>query len=186
MATSKPDRNSDTAINEMLPDNLISEDEKIILAIKPSLWMIAFFSFRTVAIAAVVAVILTLSSPRLHLGRWAGYAIQFCALAAIVRLAFALLQWASRTYVLTDKRIISIRGVFTIDIFQCSLPKIQNTFLVLTLPQRILSLGSIALTTAGTGQVEAVWQHLKHPLNIHQKILQTLNPSTDKTKSQQL
>ena len=121
MTVSKPDQKADTSINEMLPDNLIGADEKVILAVKPSLWLIAFFSFRTVVIAAVVAVILTLSSPRLNLGRWAGYAIQFCALAAIARLAFALLQWASRTYVLTDKRIIRIRGVFTIDIFQCYL-----------------------------------------------------------------
>ena len=148
-----------TSIDDMLPSDLIADDEVVSFAVKPSLWTIAFLSFPMVVIAAAVALAAMLLGPAAHLGNLATRIIEFCGAAALGRVGFAVLQWVSRSYVLTDRRVIRIRGVFTIDIFQCALGKIQNTFLVLTLIQRLLGLGSIEFTTAGTGGVEAVWRH---------------------------
>jgi uncharacterized membrane protein YdbT with pleckstrin-like domain len=108
-----------------------------------------------------------------------GYLIELCGFVVLGRLGFALLQWASRTYVFTDRRVIHIRGVLTIDIFQSSLTRIQNTFLVLTLPARFFGLGVIEFTTAGTGGVEAVWRHLKNPLPIHHQLLRAMNAAAN-------
>jgi len=166
-------------IDELLPSDLLAEDEIVIFAIKPSLWTVAFLSFRVVVIAAVVAAAVLMVGQRLQLGQLGRIIIAGCGAVALGRLGFALLQWLSRSYVLTDKRVIRIRGVFTIDIFQCSLAKVQNTFLVLTLPQRILNLGNIELTTAGTGHVEAIWRHCKEPLKVHQQLLQALNRASN-------
>ena len=162
-------------IDELIPGDLLSEDEQVIFAIKPSLWTVAFISFRIVAITSVIALAATFLSPLFNLGTYAAQIIGYCGLVALARVGFAFLQWFSRCYVLTDRRVIRIRGVFTIDIFQCSLVKIQNTFLVLTLPERLLGLGSIALTTAGTGAVEAIWRHAKSPLKIHHQLLNAMN-----------
>ncbi len=162
-------------IDLLVPGDLISEDEEVIFAIKPSLWTILFLSFRTVVIAGAVMGFTLWLGPLLGLGRGSGYIISVCGAAILLRMGFAVLQWVSRSYVLTNQRVIRIRGVFTIDIFQCSLQKLQNTFLVLTLPQRLLNLGNIELTTAGTGNIEAVWRHCKKPLEVHQKLLRAMN-----------
>ena len=174
-------------IDELLPSDLIHEEEAVIFAVKPSLWTVVFLSFRVALFASIVAIFVAFLGPFFHLGRLIGHIIQLCGLVVLVRVGFAFLQWLSRSYVLTDKRVIRIRGVFTIDIFQCSLQKVQNTFLTLTLPQRFLNIGNIAFATAGTDGVEAVWRHCKSPLAVHQQLLRALNsagsvlisPSTD-------
>ena len=166
-------------IDELLPSDLISEDEQVLFAIKPSIWTIAFLSIRTAIISLFLALVVMLFGPTLRLGRLNTYIIEACGAVILVRVGFALLQWLSRTYVLTDRRVIRIRGVFTIDIFQCALVKIQNTFLVLTLPQRLLKLGSIQFTTAGTGAVEAIWRHCKNPLNVHQQLIRAINQASN-------
>jgi len=179
MAQAQSEQQFNPDIDELLPSDLISEDERVIFAIKPSLWTIVFLSFRTVVIASAVTAATLLLGPMIQLGRLTTYIVEACGVVFLGRIGFALLQWVSRSYVLTDRRVIRIRGVFTIDIFQCALVKIQNTFLVLTLPQRVLGLGNIEFTTAGTGAVEAVWRHLKNPLKIHQRLIDAMNAAAN-------
>jgi len=177
---SENQRNPD--INELLPGDLLSEDEKVLFAIKPSLWTVAFLSFRMVVISLTIAVVVMLTGPTLRLGRLSTYIIETCGVVAMGRVGYAFLQWASRSYVLTDSRVIRIRGVFTIDIFQCALVKIQNTFLVLTLPQRLLKLGNIEFTTAGTGGIEAIWRHCKYPVKVHHELIRSINKASNRGK----
>lgn len=162
-------------IDELLPSDLLDEREVVIFAIKPSLWTVAFLSVRVVVICLVVAVVAMLAGRYLPEGPYAAYIIEACGLISLGRVGFAFLQWLSRSYVLTDQRVIRIRGVFTIDIFQCSLSRIQNTFMNLTLVQRLLRLGNIAFTTAGTGSVEAIWRHCRDPLKVHHQLIAAMN-----------
>ncbi len=181
MMNNEPHRPNKPNIDDLLPSDLLSDDETVVFAIKPSLWTIAFLSFRTVLIAGIMAAVAAFLGPRLKLSAWAGYIITLSGAAILARMGFAFLQWISRSYVLTDRRVIRIRGVFTIDIFQSSLPKIQNTFLVLPLVQRVLGLGNIVFTTAGTGGVEAIWRHVKDPLSVHQKLIRAINAASNKS-----
>jgi hypothetical protein len=166
-------------IDELLPGDLLHEDEVVIFAVKPSLWTVAFLSLRTVLAAAAVVAAALLLGPALHLSRLTGRMVEAAAVVALARVGFAFLQWVSRIYVLTNKRVIRIRGVFTIDIFQCALTRLQNTFLVMTLPQRFLRLGNIAFATAGTAGIEAVWRHVKEPLRVHQQLLRAINAASN-------
>ena len=181
MSESDTEQQSNPNIDQMLPSDLLSEDEVVLFAIKPSIWTVAFLSFRTVVISVAVAAGAMVLGPVMRLGVLSTYIVEICGAAIFARVGFALLQWVSRSYVLTDQRVIRIRGVFTIDIFQCALVKIQNTFLTLTLPQRFLNLGNIAFVTAGTGSVEAIWRHCKNPLQAHQQLIGSINRVTNKT-----
>ena len=178
MAETTEKQPSNPNIDDMLPSDLISEDETVIFAIKPSLWLIVFSSFRTVVIALGISLAAMLLSPWLR--DLSKYIIEICGAIALVRLGYAVMQWVSRSYVLTNKRVIRIRGVFTIDIFQCALNKVQNTFMTLDLPQRFLGLGDIEFTTAGTGGIEAIWRHLRQPLQVHQQLIQALNVAANR------
>lgn len=168
-------------IDELIPSDLLHEGEEVIYAVKPSLWLVVFGSFRIVVVAVVLAVITTFWGPRWHLGALGGYIILACAGLALGRVGYAFLQWLSRVYVLTNKRVIRVRGVFTIDIFQCGLPRLQNTFLTMTLAQRVLNLGNIAFTTAGTSGIEAIWRHIYRPLEAHQKLIRAVNAASNQS-----
>ncbi|MBN2375947.1 MAG: PH domain-containing protein [Sedimentisphaerales bacterium] len=178
MAETTKKQPSNPNIDDMLPSDLISEDETVIFAIKPSLWLIVFSSFRTVVIALGISLAAMLLSPILR--DLSKNIIEICGAIALVRLGYAVMQWVSRSYVLTNRRVIRIRGVFTIDIFQCALNKVQNTFMTLNLPQRFLGLGNIEFTTAGTGGIEAIWRHLRHPMQVHQQLIQALNVAANR------
>ena len=167
-------------INDLLPSDLLADDEVVIFAIKPSLWTIAFLSLRTVLVGAALAGLALWLGPLLHVQRLDVYVVEAAGIVMLARVGFAVLQWASRSYVLTDHRVIRIRGVFTIDIFQCALSRLQNTFLVLGFFERVLRLGTIEFATAGTGSVEALWQHIREPLKVHHALIQAMNAADNR------
>jgi len=156
----------------VVPAQLLDGDEIVILAIKPSLWFVIFVSFRwLVAMGLLVAgAIWLIPQPT-----WQAITIQAAVGVAAVRLIVGLLQWASRLYILTDRRVRLIRGVFNVRVFECSLVRIQHTELRLAIHERLLRLGSIWFTTAGTGLVDAVWLHLARPLEVHERVREAIN-----------
>jgi hypothetical protein len=161
------------AAEELVPARLLDGGELVILAIKPSLWYILIWSFRWI-LAMGLVVWLALWSE----ARWAPTTSKVVMQAAIVllllRVALATLQWVSRLYVLTNRRLMRIRGILNVDIFECQLPKIQNTFLRLSWYERLLRLGSIDISTAGTGVIEATWHNVARPLEVHEAIRQAI------------
>ena len=153
-----------------VPAHLINEGEQIILAIKPSLWFIVFHSVPLIIILGLFLIGLRTFFPADVFDSWSRTIHQIVALAILVQLVVSTLQWISRLYVLTDRRILRIRGIINIEIFECPLIKIQNTYLTLAWYERLLSLGSIFFATAGTAGVEASWMNINQPLEVHELI----------------
>ncbi len=152
---------------DLLPAQLLGGDEIVIFAVKPSLWFVLFTSARWLIAMALV----------IGLSGWldtAGMSRALVVKAALAlggaRLGFALLQWVSRLYVLTNRRIMRLRGIFNVDLFECQLTKIQNTYLTMTWYERLAGLGSISFATAGTGGVEASWTDVNNPLEVHERV----------------
>lgn len=154
---------------DLLPAHLLDGDEIVILAIKPSLWFVVFMSIRW--LVAMVLVILVAG--------WLGYRIphvnpalivQAAAALVAARVGFAVLQWVSRLYVLTNRRIMRLTGILNVDLFECQLTKIQNTYLTLAWYERLTGLGTISFATAGTGGVEASWTNVNNPLELHERV----------------
>jgi uncharacterized membrane protein YdbT with pleckstrin-like domain len=157
------------APQDLVPAQLLDGGEVVILAIKPSLWFIIINSFRWMIVAALVVVGVAWLHPS-----WYGMSPSVLIRAAlglgVLRMMVATLQWVSRLYVLTNRRLMRIRGVLNVDIFECRLSRIQNTFLRLSWYERILRLGTIDVATAGTGLVEARWENVSRPLEVHETL----------------
>jgi len=162
------DSNSLTAV-DLLPAHLLDGDEIVILAIKPSLWFVVFMSARWLLAMLLV----------IFLAGWVGpvvpqlntkMVVQGAVALGAARIGFALLQWVSRLYVLTNRRVMRLRGILNIDLFECPLMKIQNTYLTLAWYERLTGLGTISFATAGTGGVEASWTHVNNPLELHERV----------------
>jgi hypothetical protein len=153
---------------DLLPAQLLDGDEIVILAIKPSLWFVLFTSARwLIALGLVVAATAWLGVPP---GMSKPLVVKACLALAGARVGFALLQWVSRLYVLTNRRIMRLRGIFNVDLFECQLNKIQNTYLTMAWYERLASLGSISFATAGTGGIEATWANVNNPLEVHERV----------------
>lgn len=158
----------------LVPGQLLDGGEIVILAIKPSLWFIVFNSFRAVAVLAVVVAALLWFSPP-----WPWLApklvVQTAIGLALLRVVIASLQWVSRLYVLTNRRLMRIRGILNVDLFECQLARIQNTFMRFNWYERVVRLGTIDITTAGTGLVEARWENVPRPLEVHEELRKAIN-----------
>jgi len=161
--------------NAMLPAQLLQPGELIILLVKPSPWYILIVPLRFIAVVVLCVALFVMLDRR-------GYDLYLDRNDAIVaalglvglRLFWQMLEWLSRVYVLTDQRIIRIKGVLSVQVFQCPLQKIQQTDLILPLIERIFWLGTIGFATAGTAGHEAYWLMVAKPLEVHAKIVETM------------
>ncbi len=156
------------SLSGVVPAHLIDEGEQIIFAIKPSLWFILFYYAKMIClvIAALLAVQFFPYVPPLA----SQYISQFGAALILLQLAIAVLEWISRLYVLTDRRVIRIQGIFNIDIFEAPLIKIQNTYLTFAIHERVVRIGTILIATAGTAGIDAMWQNINQPLEVHEQV----------------
>jgi len=159
----------------MLPAELLQPGEVIILLIKPHPIYILLAPIRVFGIIALAATLLVLLSKRGYPVVWSPREIVLVALVLmLIRLVWQAFEWLSRVYVLTDQRIIRIRGVLTVSVFECQLTKLQQTDLILPLSQRLLGLGTLGFATAGTAAHEAFWVMVNKPLEVHQKVVETI------------
>lgn len=154
---------------DLIPAQLLEGNEIVIFAVKPSLWFVVFNSIRWLLAMVIVILLAEWFSEQIP-----GLTRLMVTKAALAlggaRVGFALLQWVSRLYVLTNRRILRLRGIFNIDLFECSLVKIQNTYLTLAWYERLVGLGTISFATAGTGGVEASWTNVNSPLELHERV----------------
>jgi uncharacterized membrane protein YdbT with pleckstrin-like domain len=173
-AASRSSEPKTIAAEDLVPVHLLDGGEVVLFAIKPSLWFILFASVRWLIVFGAVIVL----SPYIsHLfGRTDNSLVAKAALALIAgRVGFAILEWASRLYVLTNRRVMRIRGIFNINLFECSLLKIENTDVTLSWYERLFGLGTVSFATAGTGPFETSWAHVAHPLEVHEQVRAAIN-----------
>ena len=155
---------------------LLDGDEIVELSIKPSRWFIAIVSTRWVLIVGVVAAGIAIAT------RDSGtvYVIPLAVLAALVRVVVASLQWASRVYVLTNRRVMRLSGVLSVNIADCQLTRVGGTNLRLGATQRLLGLGSICITPAGEKREPITWEHVARAGEIYAKLIRAVKKAQSK------
>jgi len=158
------------SVTEVVPAHLLDGGEVVHFAIKPSPWFVLLVSLRWIAVGVLLVLAANtevVASPY----RW--YLYQGAFVLVGMRLAWAMLEWVSRLYVLTNRRVMRIRGVFNVDLFECALDRIQNTSASLTLWERIFRVGTITFQTAGNSGGSgggASWRIVSKPLETHEKL----------------
>ena len=171
-ATAQPSSAEAAGAAVVVPARLIQEGEEVVLALKPSGLFVPLASAPFILAIAMVAAggyaLDTLRIVDLNLQLLA----LVCVALSVVRLLVAFLQWLSRIYVLTNRRVIRVKGVLRIRIFECPLARIQNTVLSLSFLERIVGLGTILFATAGTGRAEAAWVMVARPIEVHEIVVE--------------
>lgn len=158
----------------LLPEELLQPGELIVLMIKPSPWYILLGSLRALVIIALLAMAVSCLTQYDLVNISRQDVILAAAGLMIVRLFWQLLDWLCRVYVLTDRRVIRVKGVVRVEVFEANLKKVQNTTCYFSLRERLFGLGTIGFATAGTATYEAYWLMIARPLHVHQTVVQTL------------
>ena len=152
---------------------MLDKDEIVAFSIKPSLWFIAIVSARFVLLVGVLAAIIAVVT-RDSGTQFAAYAVPLAALAAALRVIVASMQWASRVYILTNRRVMRFSGVLTVNIAECPLKQIKQTNLRLETVQRMLGLGSICLTPTAKQEGLIVWEHVAKVGHIYERLIRAI------------
>jgi hypothetical protein len=159
----------------LLPESLIQDDEVIILLLRPSLLYIPLACANTLLVVALLTFLAA------YVSRWQSWVpwsdtsafVAGIALGAI-RLGWQALEWWSRIYVLTDRRLIRRLGVLRVSIFQTQLNAIQHTSVFSRVRERLFGLGTIGFATAGSDVFEAFWVMLRRPFAVHKVVVEAI------------
>ncbi|MBM4019122.1 MAG: PH domain-containing protein [Planctomycetes bacterium] len=154
----------------IIAPTLLLPAEIIVMELKPSLWYVAFVSL-PVAAAGLALAILALTTTDLpeSLRRWG---IVIGVWATGLRVALGFLQWLGRTYVLTDRRIITQVGVVNVSVETAGLEDIENTFVGQAAAQRLLGIGTLFFRLASAVRCATLsWDHVPRPAEVHAKVI---------------
>jgi membrane protein YdbS with pleckstrin-like domain len=152
----------------VVPQEMLHGDEVILLLTKPSPLFIFLTSFRFLIVATLLAVVANRAFPSYAPPNTAALG---AALLSLARLVWALLVWTSHTYMLTNQRIVTIKGVLNVTVVAAPLRKVQRTTLYRPLWMRFFGLGTIGLATAATEGYDATWVLLSRPIETHETIV---------------
>ena len=155
--------------------SLVSEDETVLLVLRPSVLMVPLWSIESFTIIAAMTFAFAWAA---DFG-WAPWtepqAFGFGLVALALRLLWSFLDWANRLYVLTDRRVVRRRGILQVDLFEARLDRIQQTSVLQLVRERTFGLGTIAFATAGTGTLDAVWEAVADPFRIHGEVARAID-----------
>ncbi|MCH7720328.1 MAG: PH domain-containing protein [Planctomycetes bacterium] len=160
-----------------LPVNL-DGGEVVILAIKPSAWFVLYDAARWLVLAFFVA---GTSGWVSNAVSWASVPllIQLASVAATLRLGIAVLRWVSRFYVLTDRRVMRIRGVWKVDVFACPLLSVRTTKLTAQPHERLVGLGTLRFNVDPPPDADGSWYSIRHPEEVHSEVRRAIKRAID-------
>lgn len=163
------------AMEQVVPAHLLDGGEIVHFALKPSPWFVLIVSIRWI-ITGLALTYFSMSEWAPSGSRWYLWYLGFSLAAG--RVGWGLMEWVSRLYVLTNRRVMRIRGVFNVELFECSLDRIQNTYLTLSVFERLTRTGTVTFQTAagsGGSTGTASWRIVARPMEVHEQLRDAVN-----------
>jgi hypothetical protein len=167
-----PARASRTSLATLLTSHILHDGEAVILLLRPSVWFVLLSGLRFYTAAVVLMTAVVVFGAQTH--RPIHVLIETGAAAIVARAMWATLQWMGRLYVLTDLRTLTLTGVFTIDVIDCPLRKLDKTRLIQPAYQRPLHVGTIVLMPTDETSPISVWYLIDRPIDVLKQVDATI------------
>lgn len=149
---------------EAVLQHLLGDGELVLLTVKPSPWFVLLTSVRAMAVLALVAVSGHYLGRAIPMGSSPQTIEVVCGILAAGRLIVACCQWAGTLYVLTNRRVLRIRGAIKVTIVGCALTEIQQTAMLTTgLIERFGGVGTLFFQTEQGNLTGGEWLHISRP-----------------------
>jgi hypothetical protein len=159
----------------MLPEQLLNDGEIIVMLLKPSAW------YLLLSCAGVLGVLWSFVGALVWFRHGMGWGplssadlLALGAILSIVQIGWQSLEWLSRNYILTDRRVIRTRGVVRLAVYQATFQQLEGARLVASSRERVVGLGSIAFFNKGSHYPSAHWLMLRQPQAVYDKLIQTI------------
>ncbi len=165
----------------LLPQQILTAGEHPLYEARPLLWpvlvrpasvtiigifILAIAPQISLAFMDSVAELLSLNVI-LSIVRWTGIVLLVAGLlGAIIR----FLRWRSTVYTVTNSRILRQTGIIGKSLVDCSLSKIQNIYMDMTILGRLFRFGTIRIATSGTAGIEIRWEYIRNPMMVHREL----------------
>lgn len=153
-------------IPRMIPMDMMEKNERIVFETHPSK-MGVFFNHILVALLFLAG-----GSAMLIVLSWEIPGAVLIVVGAVIGL-IGYVRWRSIVYALTANRIIVLKGIFSKELYENRLGRVQDIRVKISLRQRMYNCGDIFVSTAGTSGVECIWENIPDPRK-KQKLLRTL------------
>jgi len=151
--------------------HLLGDGEIVILAVKPSGWFVPLTSLPALAVLALLAVSGHYLGRMIPMGLGPQAIEVLCGMLAAGRFVVACCQWAGTLYVLTNRRVLRIRGALKVSITGCVLTEIRHTASLTTgLVERLAGVGTLFFQTDEGNLAGGEWQHISRPGEVRQAI----------------
>jgi hypothetical protein len=165
----------------LLAKHLLRDGEIVQLMIRPSRWFILLTCLRFLSL---VAILISVSVIYMHEhGRDPRRCVEIGVGIMAGRVMWAVLQWMSRLYVLTNLRILSLKGVFNPEIFDCPLRKVARVSSEASVKEKSFFVGTIVIVPQDEQMPIGTWSIISRPddiLQIIRRSVQNARQSSDR------
>jgi hypothetical protein len=174
MPVADPTSQPTIAAQATAEQKVLSGGEIILLAIKPSPWFVLLASLPVLIAAAVVAGLAYVST--VHCGLECDrLAYSFAVVVALLRLTVASWQWLGQTYLLTNLRVLNIRGLMKVKTAFVPLVEIERVQLAESVPERVLAVGTLYFNDAAHPAPRLIWQSVAQPAKTRQAVEEAID-----------
>lgn len=157
---------TDTAPAIPLPAEAIEDGDEIIFVIKPSGWFVLLSSWPVIVAAVLVGAIATLFK---FAGPYQAVPL-VCTAVVCMRVMVACIQWMGMLYILTNRRVIRLRGVAKVEVRACPLREIAEAQLVSGLYEGMLGLASLVFVLHDGKSAAFCWPSVAAPKEVQDAI----------------
>ena len=132
------------------PKELLSQDEKVALDLRPHWWYIAPAA-AYLAIAAIIGIFVLLNTESGGFGGALRFLVGIAVLIALGYFAIKYAKWQTTNFVVTDERVISRSGVVAKKGIEIPLDRINTVFFHQSFFERLIGAGDLGIESAGEG-----------------------------------
>ena len=161
----------------VVPADILDGDEIIQLSIKPSLWFVPLVSANMVVPLLMIAAAAAAVGSSFEWNSLVILVIKMAIIGTVIRIAFASLQWASRLYLLTNRRVMTFRGVLNVQVTQSPLNRIAEAQLESAWYAGLLGLGAVRMLPRREGDESLSWTYLARPADVHELLNRAIRNS---------
>jgi uncharacterized membrane protein YdbT with pleckstrin-like domain len=146
------------------PRHLLTEDEDLVLDLRPHWWLLA-----PPGALLVIAVLFGLAALIKTWPTWVSVPVGIWVLGSLAWFGIRYLTWTTTNFVVTSERVISRTGVISKSGIEIPLDRINTVFFNQSIFERIIGAGDLGIESAGEGGRQT-FQDIRRPNLVQNEI----------------
>lgn len=163
---------------EGVATEMLDGGEVVLLATKPSMWRPFFDSLAWIVTSVVFATVM-LAWGLTIAGLSQVLSCEIVLFAGLARMAIAIFDWIPRWYVLTNRRILNLRGIRSQVCESVRLVDVQRTVLSQSGLEKLPQIGTIEFQVDHVAGVPVEWRSIPRPEETHARIRKAIENALD-------